>query len=352
MNQLQDALSTLGQDQAARDAILAALLAAEKRLAKPDYDVRELVTGPIVDALFQPDESLTRTLKNGVTFHFRYRSKIARDFVMAKDANPDHVWEPQTTRLLMHFGKNARNAIVGGAYCGDQAILLAQTMKSHGGICHCFEPNSDQMETLQKNARANNLDNLRFRQLGLWDADNTKLVLVGNDSWAHVEEADEGTGESFQTITVNSYGKLEGIEHLDLIMLDIEGAEIGALRGAADYLAKPAGEAPVVVFEVHRDYVDWSQGLAKTEVGTLLTENGYTLYCVRDYQSNEPMGSKKIELVPAETAYLEGPSHGFNMLALKDTTLVTGEPSVFSIVANVSPKLLRHRNPALHQPVG
>src|SRR5690606_29317993 len=148
----------------------------------PDFDVREEVTGPIVDALHEGVGPLTKRLRGGIDFHFHYRSKIARDFVMSPDAEPDHVWEPQTTKLLVSLGHDKKHVVIGGAYSGDQAILLAHAMKKRGGTCHCFEPNRDQMAMLKRNAQSNKLDNVVFNQLGLWNTDNSHLVLVGDDS--------------------------------------------------------------------------------------------------------------------------------------------------------------------------
>lgn len=351
MPKIETALAALGKDEQTRAKIIEVLMDAEKRLARLDFDVREVVTGPIVDALHEADEKLVKRLSHGIDFNFRYRSKIARDFVMSKVAVPDHVWEPQTTRLLLHLAKGVRDVVIGGAYCGDHAILLAKSLKAGGGMVHGFEPNPDQMSMLRLNAEANHLDNMRFQQLGVWNEDDSSLVLFGDDSFAHAEVADAAHADSFKTITLNTYGRLQGLTQVGLIMLDIEGAELNALRGASDFLSQDAPSAPNIVFEIHSEYVDWSQGLEKTEIGQLLVGHGYELFCVRDYQSNEPMPETIVELVPAASAYLEGPPHGFNMLAIKNADAVLSDKDTFRIVPNVSPKLLRHRDPKLHQPV-
>jgi hypothetical protein len=129
-------------------------------------------------------------------------------------------------------------------------------------------------------------------------------------------------------------------------MLDIEGSELAALHGARTMLA--AAHAPAVVFEMNRQYVDWSDGLRRTTIGSYLDGLGYELYAIRDYQSNVAMPNFPVELVPADTAYLEGPQHGFNMLAVRDPAIL--DDPLFRIVPDVSPKLLFHRDPALHAP--
>lgn len=348
MDRPTESLAKIGSDPTLRAAQLSMLRQVEKAMARPDFDVREEVTGPIVDALHEGVGPLTKRLRGGIDFHFHYRSKIARDFVMSPDAEPDHVWEPQTTKLLVNLGHDKKHVVIGGAYSGDQAILLAHAMKKRGGTCHCFEPNRDQMAMLKRNAQSNRLDNVVFNQLGLWNTDNSHLVLVGDDSFAHPEAANGGDPDAFATTTIDSYGAQHGVDQLGLIMLDIEGAEFAALQGARGYLGMPAGKAPHVIFEVHRHYVDWSNGLGNTEIAKYLAGLGYSLFSVRDYQSNVPMADAPIELIRPQDTYLEGPPHGFNMLAVKDESVL--QAPLFRFRSGVSPKLLMHRNPKLHQP--
>jgi hypothetical protein len=131
-------------------------------------------------------------------------------------------------------------------------------------------------------------------------------------------------------------------------MLDIEGGEAAALRGAMGFLSRPAEEAPAVVVEVHRSYVDWDAGLDGTEPVRLLLDHGYTVFAVRDFQSNVPMSGCRIELVPIDDIYLGGPPHGFNLVAVKNPMLLASE--LFRTCPGVSPKLLLHRDPTLHHP--
>lgn len=349
MDRPTESLAKIGADPSLRAAQLEMLRQVEKAMARPDFDVREEVTGPIVDALHDGVGTLSKRLRGGIDFHFHYRSKIARDFVMSPEPEPDHVWEPQTTKLLVNLGRDKKHVLVGGAYSGDQAILLAHAMKGQGGTCHCFEPNRDQMAMLERNARSNHLGNVAFNQIGLWNTDNFRLVLVGDDSFAHPEAAaDSDDPDAFATITIDSYGAQHGIDRLGLIMLDIEGAELAALQGAQRYLGMPAGQAPHVIFEVHRHYVDWSNGLGNTEIARYLAGLGYSLFAVRDYQSNVPMADAPVELIRPQDTYLDGPPHGFNMLAVKDEAVLQGP--AFRFRKNVSPKLLFHRDPRLHQP--
>ena len=344
------ALKRIAEVPAWRAAFIRELLAFEHAIDAPGVDVREELTGPLVDALYGEDDVVRKELSNGAVFEFLYRSKIARDFVMSEPQTPDHAWEPQTSRILVNLAKTAEQVVIGGAYFGDHAILIAREIAPRGGVVHAFEPNPEQRAMLTRNAEINGLTNLRPRPEGLWSNSTSHLKLVGFDSFASAEEVDAAADDSFQTVTVADYLKAAGVDRLDLIVVDIEGAELGALQGAEPFLTRPAGQAPNILFEVHRHYVDWSKGLENTEICRFLSDRGYQLFALRDFNSNYDLSGRPIELIPADSVYLEGPPHGFNMVAVKDASIFAGDS--YAIIRDVSPKLLRHKDPRLHHPVG
>jgi FkbM family methyltransferase len=343
-----DALSHLGKDAATRARIIAALQEFE---FLPQYRftrVRDEITGPVVDALLADAGILHKELSNGIVFDFFYRSKITRDFVMSREEKPDHVWEPQATRLMVHLAARAAHMLIGGAYFGDQAIPVAHQLRGHGGTCHAFEPDADQAAMLAHNAALNGLDNIRVHASALWSDSDAMLQLEGPDSLAVTLPYDGGA--LVPVTTIDEYLEAEGVERVNAIMLDLEGSELEALRGAQRQLSLSRESAPNLVFEVHGARDDWSHGLQQTEVYRYVASFGYSIYAIRDMQSNEAFAPWPIELVPAETAFLDGPPHGFNMFAMKDQNIIANE--CFAIVPNVSPKLLLHRDPALHAPRG
>jgi len=338
------ALRLLGQSRPARDRLVEVLREIEPLLAEPGLDVRRQITGPIVDALHEEGEAIDIRLASGLAFTALYTSShITRDLVLRALEQPDHVFEPQTTKTLLALARNARHVLIGGAYCGDHAIPLAAAIAANGGTVHAFEPNPSQRAMLRRNADANSLTNIEAIGLGLWDEPSARLSFVGTDALASTRLDPEGT---IEVTTIDDYCARAGIEALDVIMLDIEGSEMQALAGARSMLSRD--RAPAVVFEMNRQYVDWSHGLRRTTIGSFLDKLGYELYAIRDYQSHVAMPGYPVELVPADTAYLEGPQHGFNMLAVRDRTVI--DDPLFRIVPDVSPKLLFHRDPTLHAP--
>ncbi len=341
---LQRAMHQLGRDTALRARLVDLLRQAEASIAY-DGSVRDDVVGPIVDALHDDQDVYGQQLADGTRVEYLYRTKIARDLLLSASERPTHVWEPQTTKLLLELAPRLQgDVIVGGAYFGDQAVLVAKAIAPAGLKVHCFEPNPDQAGMLQNNLALNQLGNVVVNHEGLWSRSGERMRLDGFDSFANAVAA--SAGEGFETVAMDDYAQRLGLR-VGLIQLDIEGAELAALQGAVQILDK---DRPWVVFELHRTYVDWSQGLRATPLCQLFLERGYEVFAVRDLNSHREMPGKPVELVPIDTVYLDGPPHGFNMLAVPHKGLV--DTPAFSVVDAVSPKLLPHKDARLHHPVG
>lgn len=344
---LERALAAIGEDEDLRAEFLRALQLAEDRLSRLDFNAREEISGPVVDALHARVRSVTVRLANGLVFECPYRSRIARDLALRRVERPDHIFEPQTTKLLLHLSRDAKNVLIGGAYAGDHTIMVARELAAAGGTVHAFEPNPELFAMLLENLARNGIKNVRANPLALWSRSDESLSLSGTDAWGRVEAA--GSEGSLRSITIDDYGERLGIDSFDVIMLDIEGAEFEALRGARRNLRLPPQTAPKLIYEINRGYVDWSAGLLNTEFVRFLTELGYTSFGVRDYQDNVALDDVPIELVPLEDIYLEGPPHGFNLLGVKDVRSI--EDSAFRLTPGVSPKYLQHRDPRFHAPL-
>jgi len=320
------------------------LIEFEKEAGYPYENVRDAISGPLCDELFM-SENFEKTLQNGLKIKFVYNSKIAREFLLSDPAVPNHVWEPQTTKLLLHFSKAAKNVIIAGAYFGDQAIPVANNIKQTG-ICHTFEPNKNNSDLIIENAIANDLKNIVINNLALWNKSNEKLVFEGEDALASTVEAKGDNVKVLHTITIDDYVVQHNIKGINLLMIDVEGSEIKVLEGARRMLGQ---DKPVVVFETHSLYNDWSNGLQNSDSVKLMKELGYEVFAVREFHQNIDTGSMPVELLPLDRTYCETPPHhGFNLLAVPDIKMINHE--LFKVVYDLSPKLILHKTEALFHP--
>jgi FkbM family methyltransferase len=338
MTTLAPVKETLKNNPAYRQSLIDALVAFEKNAGHPQVNVRDTVSGPLADELFM-GEAFSKTLQNGLKINFVYNSKIAREFLLSNPAVPDHVWEPQTTKLLLHFSKNASNVIIAGAYFGDQAIPVANNIKETG-TCHTFEPNKNNSDLIIENAKLNDLKNILINNLALWNKSNEKLIFEGEDALASTIVAKEAAANVLHTITIDDYVEQNKVGKVDLLMIDVEGSEIKVLEGAVEMLKQ---NKPVVVFETHSLYDDWSNGLQNSPSALLMKELGYEIFAVREFHHNIDTTGMPVELLPLDRTYCETPPHhGFNMLAVPSKSLI--ENDLFKIVFDLSPKLILPKN--------
>jgi FkbM family methyltransferase len=350
---LTDAVAQAGLNERLRSMMFDALRQAEREAADP-LSFRSHVRWPIVSSLLGKARTHRVSLSSGLTFEVGPDSRIEQALLLSAESRPDHVWEPQTTKLLVALATQAAHVIIGGAYIGDQVLPVAQAMSktTPQGIVHAFEPMENAFRRLLRHLELNNITNVCAHQLCLWDSSGVPMNVVGPAALATSLPAKQGAISPHNTvasITIDDYVNARTLPSVGLIMLDIEGNEHRALLGCTNLLSRRSSEAPHVVFEVHRNYVDWSDGLEKTPIVELLRSNGYSVFAIRDFHDNHAMAGKPIELIPVDRVYLQGPPHGFNLLATKDAELV--QRFGLRVVENVSPKLLVDRNPALHHPL-
>jgi len=314
------------------------LIDFEIKSGYPEINIRDAITGPLIDELFMGDK-FSKELANGIKLNFYFNSKISREFLLSQPKMPSHVWEPQTTKILLHFAKNAKNVIVAGAYFGDQAIPIAHSIKDYG-VCHTFEPNKRNSDLIAENARINKLENVRVNSFALWNKSNEFLVFEGDDAIATTKVADKYSKNTLSTISIDDYVFQNISGEVNLLMIDVEGSEMKVLQGAKQTLEK---YKPIIVFETHSLYNDWSNGLENSNSVKLVRELGYFVFAVREFHQNIDTGEMPVELLPLERTFCEiPPDHGFNLLAVPSEELIKNK--LFRVVYDLSPKLLLHKN--------
>lgn len=317
-----------------------------------DFDLRTKILYPLLDEIFNETDILEMTLKNGLHFKYPYRSNIAKEILLREDEISSHAWEPMTSLCVeIATAYKGGDVLIGGAYFGDQALIAANTLRNLGKANRrviCVEPNKIQRDQLIDNSYANNLnDYIIAIDKVLWDRTGDKFDLEDSDSHAAIQQ---GENASLESITIEQLANEMNTTEFSLIQLDIEGSEEKALIGAEKYLSMGKDHSPVIITEIHSKYTDWSNGIKKSSLVELLLHYKYKVFGLRDAQSNWELSLDKPELVPLDKIYLEGPPHGFNLIAAKDESFFND--SRFTIIDRLaSPKYLRHRNPQFHMPI-
>jgi len=187
--------------------------------------------------------------------------------------------------------------IDGGANYGYWTLVASRLVGPTGRV-FSFEANPPTADRLQSNVAASAASNVVIERMALSDTQGSATInnaahnpIGGHASLKPHTGWDWATSTDVPTTTADALAHRDDWPPIRLIKLDIEGAELPALRGMAGILAR------------HRPFltVEWNTAAAAgfgyhpKEIVSLLTGSGYTL-CAPENGTLRPCGP------PADTA--------------------------------------------------
>lgn len=178
------------------------------------------------------------------------------------------IYEPQETALIKKLIRPGYVVLDIGANIGYFTLLMAKQAKQ----VHAFEPEPRNFQTLQKNIELNKLSNVKLYNAGVAETiQRTTLHLCDTNRGMHriypSQWCNEGTTE-IQLVKIDDL-----IENADFIKMDIEGAELGALKGMKKLLGM--GD-PTVMMEFHPPSII-EYGAKPRDVYDFMLEIGYDI---------------------------------------------------------------------------
>lgn len=162
--------------------------------------------------------------------------------------------EPEFARLLDAYLRPGMTYFDVGAHFGQYVLVAAKRIGPAGSV-HAFEPTSETYAQLQANLRLNGFTWVVANHNAVYDRVTEmelKLCVNGKGAFNSLgkpmrpDEEVVGT-ERVPTITLDSYCLGKSIQKIDLLKIDVEGAELNVLRGAEVLLKN--GEVTAIVCE-------------------------------------------------------------------------------------------------------
>jgi FkbM family methyltransferase len=140
-----------------------------------------------------------------------------------------------------------------GANAGLFAISAAK--KIGGKSVFAFEPCSSTSELLRRNLKLNHLDDVNVVQMALGDSVGEGVLQINADGKDGLNTLGQATHPSSKVVgqegvrisTVDVLMREQNIPRVDVMKVDIEGAELMMFRGARDLLER--ADAPVILYE-------------------------------------------------------------------------------------------------------
>lgn len=220
-------------------------------------------------------------------------------------------YEPEVVHLFCkHLAQLPPNSDVidVGANIGFYTVIAASALRSRGAcVVHAFEPNPVVFAELESNIALNCFPNVRAHCAGVGDVEKQATLFVNASAitYSSLRPTHEFLTDEIPVpiVTLDRYAQTESLKRVGLIKLDVEGAELLALRGARYLLAR---DRPVLLYEeFERGYQEF--GYAARDVRNFLLELDYRLYS---------MGAHKLHELSAPETHSEGASSYQNILAV------------------------------------
>lgn len=197
--------------------------------------------------------------------------------------------------FMRHFLRPGDTCLHIGASDGRHTVVMARLVRP--GRVHCFEPSRYTLDILGRALWFHGIDNVSCQALAV-GAEPGQLQLVTpvkanghlGRSFAYLSSSGPDREllqrtrnfhdvrvEPVTVCTVDDYCASQGIDAVQFIRCDIEGAEIWMLRGAAQVLQR---DRPILLLEVHPQALRNHFGSSADEVRALLAGQGYRFYHV------------------------------------------------------------------------
>jgi FkbM family methyltransferase len=224
--------------------------------------------------------------------------------------------EPDVEDTITRFLKEGMTFVDVGAHVGTYTLLAAQAVGRDGEV-HAFEPNPAAFKLLELNLRLNGFSNVHAHPCAVADTGGTsELAIYAEATISSLAPREGGAGGRAvlktvrtEVVRLDDLFALSG-KRVDLVKVDVEGAELMVFRGARGLLERAAQEAPVWVFEYEpENYARFGYVLA--DLARFLRRYDYELWLPRP-------GGRAVKTDP-----LDVPRGVRNLLAAKKGTCLS-----------------------------
>jgi FkbM family methyltransferase len=181
--------------------------------------------------------------------------------------------DPHEMDFMRRYVRPGDRVIDAGANVGVYSLFLA-SLVGPTGVILAFEPDPKAASRLRENVSINDLPNIEVRQAALSNICGTEEFTQGADTGNTLYSLKTYDRPS-QTVETTTFDTEIGDDTYQLCKMDIEGAELDALTGAAASLSK--ANPPVWIIELSEKILARS-GHSVADVEKFLGAFGYRLW--------------------------------------------------------------------------
>ncbi|MBN1867362.1 FkbM family methyltransferase [Candidatus Sumerlaeota bacterium] len=217
------------------------------------------------------------TLSDGRKYYYDATHRVARMYSVPYTGT----FESKETEFVRGLVKPGQVCLDVGANFGWYTVLLSRNVGPAGAV-HAFEPLPSTLEVLERNIELNGCRNVTVTQAALDEMPGERDIYlpdIGVSGSFHLHEY----RETFDTIQcpclrLDDYCSERGVDRVDFIKADIEGAEWPMLKGATETLRR---HRPILFLEVQERSTTLF-GYKPSDLFGWLAEMGYRSHYVTD----------------------------------------------------------------------
>jgi FkbM family methyltransferase len=219
------------------------------------------------------------------------RSKIA-NYIVLLDMNESiqrsiylEEFEPEETEWFYSLVKPGMVIVDVGSNVGYYSLISSYLVGGLGEV-YSFDPSNYAYKKLNETIRENHITNIKLFNIGLSDHPEERELLLRDialhsPSFCYGDEYPTTPIGTSKLITLDCFAEEAGIDHIDLIKIDVEGMEMNILKGMTRLLQQN---------KVHRIMIEFNGywlKLTKTsqsDLDAFLKQCGFEIEFKKEYQ--------------------------------------------------------------------
>jgi FkbM family methyltransferase len=203
-------------------------------------------------------------------------------------------FEPRKFKLIERLLPRGGVFLDLGGNKGDFSLFAASIVGPQGKVI-CFEPHPDNITCIRLSAEKNGFNNIVVREACVSESIGSTKLYIGRASGWHTMFSTKGGSDYIARDTLTIDSVTGSLNRVDVIKIDIEGAEVLALRAAKNTLMN---FRPTIALDVHRRIIG-DEGIAEIlELGRSWNYSAFEDRTLQPYQSGSR--ATAVVLVPRE----------------------------------------------------
>lgn len=198
---------------------------------------------------------------------FKIRIDAPRESVIGRSIYRTGIWEPEMTAMAQKKIQPGWHILDIGAHIGYYTLLFGAHCAPEGAVA-AFEPSTEAFNSLNDNIELNQMKHISTFRLAL--SNHRGYAVMKSENRGLMLQDEEGTPEeTTEMIPFDDFWPTLNWSRLDLVKIDVEGAEMDILVGMENVLQR---FHPHLFVEIHPLYLKKIFHSSADNVLRLLTE--------------------------------------------------------------------------------